>query len=101
MPIPVHAEEEALRRAVQSGNFAGAESAARRYTRALETTLEPLAPAQARQRLRAACELMQWARRSLCAERARLSDELRRVQRLAAYHRIAQSGAVHTWRIDG
>ncbi len=99
--IQVYAEQEALRRAVQSGDFAGAERSARRYTRALETGLAQLGPVEAARRLRDGCELMEWARRSLCAARSRLSDELRRVQRLAAYGRARQPGAVHTWRIDG
>lgn len=101
MTIRVHAEEEKLRRAVKSGDFAGAESSARRYTCALEASLAQLRPVQAARRLRDACELMEWARRNLCAARSRLSDELRRVQRLAAYGRAAQSAAVHTWKIDG
>lgn len=100
MTIPLRVEEEALRRAVLSSDFARAESSARRYTAALKSLLAQLAPAQAERRLRDACQLMEWARRCLCAARARLSDELQRVQRLAAYRRVAQVGAVHTWRID-
>jgi hypothetical protein len=101
MTNPLHAEEQALRRAVQSGDFPGAESCARCYTCVLRAMLPLLAPAEAQRLLHDACELMEWARRCLCAARTRVSDRLRGVQRLAAYRRAAQRGAVHTWRIDG
>ncbi|SPE43460.1 hypothetical protein SBA3_920005 [Candidatus Sulfopaludibacter sp. SbA3] len=101
MTTRVDAEEAALRRAVQCGDFAAAENCGRRYTSALEAMLAHLAPVQAEVRLRDACELMEWARRCLCAARARLSDELRCLRRVSVYRQTARPGAVHTWRIDG
>jgi len=95
------AEEETLRRAVHSNDFAEAERLARLYTRSLETALPQLPQAQAESRLRDACKLMEWARRCLCAARARLNDELRRVQRLSIYRQPGSQETVHTWRIDG
>lgn len=94
-------EEEALRRAVQTGDFAEAERSARRYTGALKAVLPQLLPAQAQERLGEACRLVEWARRCLCAARARLNGELRRVRSLSAYRQAAAKNAVHTWRIDG
>jgi hypothetical protein len=100
MTLPVHAEQEAFRRAVQACDFAAAENSARSYRAALQSALPALPPERACQLLREACELTEWARRTLCAGRARLNDELRRVQRLAAYHGFSRPDLVHTWKID-
>ena len=101
MNDPVQSEEAALRRAVQSGDFAGAESAAGRYVAALQAALPQLPRAQAPHRLREACQLIEWARRCLCVARVRLSGERSGVQHLAAFQRTAQPDSLHTWRIDG
>jgi hypothetical protein len=101
MRITADMEEAALRSAVGSGDFMGAETASRLYVAALEAELPQLSPAQAERCLREGCGLIEWTRRCLCVARVRLSDELRRTQRVAAYRRAAYPNAEHTWRIDG
>jgi len=101
MTMPVQAEQEALRRAARSCDFVEAQSSVGRYVAALESALPQLPPAQAAELLRDACKLIEWSRRSLCAGRARLRDELLRVHRLSTYHGAGQPVPAHTWRIDG
>ncbi|MDR3702864.1 MAG: hypothetical protein P4L56_24675 [Candidatus Sulfopaludibacter sp.] len=101
MNDPVQPEEGVLRQAVQSGDFAGAERAARLYVAAVQGALAQLPRAQGPARLREACELIEWARRCLCAARVRLNGERSGVQHLAAFQRTAQPDCLHTWKIDG
>jgi hypothetical protein len=99
--VTSQAEEQALRRAVQAGDFEAAASCAHRYTEALAVELRSLPAAAAESRCRAGCELLEWARRCVCAARAHLRDELRRVQQFSAYRHAAASQTLHTWRVDG
>jgi hypothetical protein len=101
MTNPVQREEAILRRAVHSGDFAGAESAARLYVAALGAVLPQLPPAQAPGLLRDACDLIEWARRCLCVARAQVSGKLSGIRHVAAFRRTAQPDILHTWRIDG
>jgi hypothetical protein len=68
MPDAVAIEAESLRRAVEACDFPAAESAAGRYA----AQLTQLPRAEAFPQLEEACRLIDWARRSLSAERSRL-----------------------------
>jgi hypothetical protein len=101
MRDPVQPEETALRRAVQSGDFAGAERAAGLYVAALEAALPRMPRDLAASRLGEACQRIEWARRCLCVARVGLSEERSGVQHLAAFQRMAEPDRLHTWKIDG
>jgi hypothetical protein len=78
-------EAAALRQAVIREDFAGVRVSARRYVEALEIKLKPLSSDDANVLFRNAVELLEWARRSVCASRGRLAVQLRNVQRMALY----------------
>jgi hypothetical protein len=79
-------EAEALRGAVARGDFATAQEVADRYASLIRTLVAGLPPTEAARHLRAACDLLQWSRRNLCAARARLAEEIRRLDRISQYH---------------
>lgn len=101
MTMPGRAEEQALRRAVRTGDFAATEKCARDYTEALAASLPRLSREQSQQLLRDGCAVVEWARRCVCVMRSRCRDKLQQVQRLAAYRPNSQEDRVPTWRIDG
>jgi hypothetical protein len=76
-----------LRDAAARGDFLGAQAALKHYVDRLGPLLAGLPPAQAANRLLDACELIEWSRRNLCAARARVADEIRRLDSIGEYHR--------------
>ncbi len=96
-PVPI---EEALRRAVNSGDFAAAEDLTRAYVAALQTALRQLPPAEGRLRLAEALRLVEWSRRCLCAARVRVGEKLRLAHRAATYC-PGPPERVHTWKLLG
>ena len=78
-------EAAALRQAVIREDFAAVQVSARRYVEALEIRLKRLSPDDANARFRNAIELLEWARRGICASRGRLAVQLRNVQRMTLY----------------
>jgi hypothetical protein len=86
-------EAELLRDAVARGDFAAAENAAVRYTNLLRPLVTTLPRAEAVSRLRAACDLLEWSRRNLCTARARIVEEVRRLDRLSQYHALLAATA--------
>lgn len=81
-------EEQAkiLRRAVDACDFATAENGVRRYAE----LIAQLPPAEALPHLEDACRLIDWARRSLSAARARLQ----------CVHEYSGEPPVPSWRVD-
>ena len=72
----------------------------RRFASLLQSLLPDLAPAEAERRLRQACELIEWARRNLCAARGRIAEEILRLETLRIYHsRLSMAG--YTLKIEG
>jgi len=84
----IAAGAEELRRAVEAGDFAGAEAAVRSYA----GSIAQLSPASALAHADEACRLIDWARRTLSAARSRL--------RCVGEYHATQAAAIHTWRID-
>ena len=84
--MPATKEAEALRNAVVCGDFAGSKLAAQRFASLLAELAGNLPPAEAARQLQSGCELLEWSRRNLCAARARLAAELRRLDSLSQYH---------------
>ncbi len=76
-----------LREAAGRGDFLTAEAALKRYVDHLGPLMADLPPAEAAKRVHDACELIEWSRRNLCSERARLGDEIRRLDCVSEYHR--------------
>jgi hypothetical protein len=96
--MPASQEAETLRDAAARGDFETAAAAVSRYVRSLIPRLADLPPAEAAAGLQNACELLEWSRCQLCAARARVADQIRRLDSLGRYHtRQFQS----TFRIDG
>jgi hypothetical protein len=82
-----------LRDAAGRGDFFRAEAALKLYADLLGPLLADLSPAEAKKRLQDACELIEWSRRNLCAARARVADEIRRLDSINEYHhRLAAQG---------
>jgi hypothetical protein len=94
-------EAQILRRLVAANDFAGVQACAARYGKLLRGHVAALPPAQAPGRLREACALLEWARRTLCAARAGMADDLQRLHHLTAYHATARPAYGHTWRVEG
>jgi len=78
-------EAAALCQAVICEDFTAVRVSARRYVEALEIKLKPLSPDDANALFRNAVELLEWARRAICASRGRLAVQIRNVQRMALY----------------
>ncbi len=76
-----------LRGAAGRGDFLSADAALKRYVDRLGPLLADLPQAQAANRLQDACETIEWSRRNLCAARARVADEIRRLDSIGEYHR--------------
>lgn len=93
-------EAAALRDSAARGDFATAEAAASLYTEAVCALVKGLPPAEAAARIGEACELMEWARRNLCAARSRVEEHVRRLECLGRYH-ARLLGAEHLFHIDG
>ena len=93
-------EASELREAAARGDFAAAEAAASRYTEAVCALVKELAPAEAAARIGEACELMEWARRNLCAARSRVEEQVRRLECLQRYHDRLPT-TEHMFRIEG
>jgi hypothetical protein len=81
----LESESAALRQAVIREDFAAVRLAARRYVESLEIMLKQSSPDDSDARLQNALELLEWARRSICASRGRMAMQLRNLQRLALY----------------
>ena len=97
---PGSPEAAALRDSAARGDFATAQAAASLYTDAVCVLVNQLPPAEAAARIAEACELMEWARRSLRAARSRVEEQVRRLECLRRYH-ARHSAADHTFGIDG
>lgn len=80
------AEEQALRDACDRGDFRTAEVSAARFTTLLRAEVAELPPGQSEQRLQHACDTLESCRRTLCAVRAHLGEELHRLDKLSSYH---------------
>lgn len=90
----------ALRDAVGRRDFAGAEAAARDYSAQLTTGIEAMPAAAALDQLKAACQLIEWARRRFIADRARIASELSQLQVASQYQTRPQPDR-HALRILG
>ena len=82
----------ALTEATVRGDFAGTQRAVKR----LSDLIGPMAAALPRdeglRRLDDACALIEWSRRNLCATRARVVEEIRRLDAIGQYHqRLAEA----------
>ena len=84
-PDQLEVEAAALRQAVIREDFAAVRISARRYVQAFEIERKRLPADRASARFRDSAELLEWARRSICAARGRLAVRLRNVQRKALY----------------
>ncbi|HEV2447643.1 MAG TPA: hypothetical protein VGS58_17050 [Candidatus Sulfopaludibacter sp.] len=74
-----------LRGAVVREDFAAAEIAAAEYTNCLPNEIAGLPPPEAAECLRAACALLEWSRTALGTARARMADDLRRLDCVIRY----------------
>jgi len=81
----VERELETLRYALTRDDFAAASASARRYTRLVESAVTSLAPAQAGRLMDDSCRTLEWARRELCASRARMAQRLAAVEAASRY----------------
>ena len=99
--VALEAERDALRRAVHRADFDDAAASAQRYMAILAALLPHLSANDARDQVRHGVQLLEWARRGLCAERMRLKDELRRVCGLAAYRHEQTENGKHCWTVQG
>jgi|SRR5579862_9470193 hypothetical protein len=78
-------------------NFDAVPPAVQSYADALGALLPRLAPPERLRRLEDATALIEWSRRNLCAARARLADEIRR---LDSVHRFHQTLAANEITLD-
>ena len=92
-------EAAALRAAAAHEDFGAAALSTARYCRALEAALRGLPPPEAAARVAEAQHLLEWARRHLCAARARLGLRLRAAERAAQYEAGTRAPAC-TWRLE-
>jgi hypothetical protein len=93
-------EAEALRQAVDRADFDGASAAVERYVQLLTAALPQMPRTTAAEQVRSAGERIEWARRNICAARARLGEKFRGLE-CALRYRSPAPDAVHTWRMDG
>lgn len=95
------AETEAakLRETVSRGDFAGAETAVRRYADAVRLLVERLPAAEGSAQLLAACDVVEASRTSLATARARVAEEVCRLQSVGRYAGAPEP--VHRVRVVG
>jgi len=74
-----------LRSAVVREDFPAAQAAAAEYTRRLLNEIAGLPAAEAAERLRAGCDLLEWSRASFGAARSRMAEDLRRLDCVIRY----------------
>jgi hypothetical protein len=88
-----------LRHHVALGDFGRAQASARLYAGLVAAEMRQVPRARAQQCLRTACELLEWARRNLCAARARLGGQLRQCAGALRYQPANPPRVTHTWKI--
>ena len=89
-----------LRHRVALGDFAGAEASARCYCDLVAHEIRGLPRAEAEDCLHRSAELLEWARRNLCAARTRIALQLGRLGRASLYRAAKPRRATHTWKIE-
>lgn len=95
----IEREAANLRRHAATGDFAAAESTARLYTEMVAARMRQMPLARAEEILRDSCELLEWARRTLCAARERLGARLRQLDGALRYRQPTPSRITNSWRI--
>jgi hypothetical protein len=94
--LEADAEAQRLRHLVDRRDFMGAQRSVERYVNLIDAAIPLTDVGEASRRVKEACDLIDWARRNLRAAQARLSDEMRGVQRVARYQSGAATGySVH------
>jgi hypothetical protein len=96
----IEAQARALREAVSTADFARAAQSAKLYCQAIRSLAKEVPRPEAARLAAEAQQLLEWARRHLSVDRARLACRLRDAQRLARYC-TRPSTSPHTWAIRG
>lgn len=92
MKTPAEAAAKLTEASVR-GNFDGVRRAVKELSDSLIPALAALPRDEAARRLDDACSLIEWSRRNLCSARARLANEIRRLDCIDRYHqRLAEAG---------
>jgi hypothetical protein len=87
-----------LHTAVLRGDFTQAAQSVNRYCQAVSRAAPTASRPEVADLARQSAELLEWARRNLRAQRARLANRLGDIQRLQHY-REASRKEVHTWTL--
>jgi len=96
----IESQARALREAVSTADFGRAAQSAKLYCQAIRSRAKEVPRPEAARLASEAQQLLEWARRHLSVDRARLAYRLREVQRLARYHPPPPTPP-HTWAIRG
>jgi len=90
----------ALTQATVRGDFGGVQRAVKQFSKLLVRAAAAVPSAEALRRLDDACSLIEWSRRNLCAARAHVVEEIRRLDSICQYHqRLAVTQ--RAWRESG